>query len=218
VLSGVIVATLASCGSNGAARDAQAAARVRADQARGVARQAGLDQQVQDFLARAAAAPAATYTVVYDQGAGQQTTVMSRPPDQRIDVGGEDRVIIKATVTDVCHRAAGRWTCRKGDNSARTGPFTPDAVTQTIGGLVQLSASYAFTVTRRPIAGVDASCLSADRKPSAPADPGVGEHGAMCIAPDGAILALEGTGRPLKAVSYHPSVPSGAFDLPAPPS
>jgi hypothetical protein len=88
-------------------------------------------------------------------------------------------------------------------------------VTQTIAGLVQLSSSYDFTVSQRPIAGILASCLSADRKRSAKADPTVSDHAAMCIAPGGAILALEGSGRPLRATSYKSSVPSHAFDLPA---
>jgi hypothetical protein len=212
-----------SCSSGAAApaADAAAAARVRADQARSVASQAGLGPAVQDFLARAAAASATTYTVVYDQGAGEQTTVMARPPDHRIDAQGVsgadslDRVIVQATTTYSCHRGGGRWTCQRGDNAAPAGPFTPDAVTQTIAGLVQLASTYDFTVSKRPIAGTQASCLSADRKPSARADPTVGDHGAICIAPGGAILALEGTGRPLRATSYKTSIPSHAFDLPA---
>jgi hypothetical protein len=176
---------------------------------------------VQDFLARAAAASGTTYTVVYDQGAGEQATVMARPPDHRIDAQGVsgadslDRVIVKATTSYTCHRGGGRWTCQKSDNAAPAGPFTPDAVTQTIAGLVQLSSTYDFTVSQRTIAGIQASCLSADRKRSAKADPTVGDHAAMCIAPGGAILALEGSGRPLRATSYKTSVPSHAFDLPA---
>jgi hypothetical protein len=208
-----------SCSSSGAVHDATAAAQVRADQARSVAQQAGLAPPVQDFLARAAAGSAATYTVVYDQGGGQRTTVLARPPDRRIDVQGLsdrlDRVIVRSTATYDCQQVGGRWTCRKGDNAAPAGPFTPDAVTQTIGGLVQVSSAYDFAVSHRTIAGVDATCLSADRKASARPDASVGDHGAICIAPDGAILALEGATQPLKATSYKTSVSGGAFDLPA---
>jgi hypothetical protein len=184
-----------------------------------VAQQAGLGPPVQDFLARAAAGSAATYTVVYDQGGGQRTTVLARPPDRRIDVQGLndrlDRVVVKSTTTYDCQLAGGRWTCHKGDNAAPAGPFTPDAVTQTIGGLVQVSAAYDFAVSHRNIAGTDASCLAADRKASAQPDASVGSHGAICIAPSGAILTLEGNAQPLKAISYKSSVSSGAFDLPA---
>jgi hypothetical protein len=207
-----------SCSSRGAVHDASTAAQVRADQARSVARQAGLAAPVQDFLARAAAGSAATYTVVYDQGGGQRTTVLARPPDRRIDVQGLsdrlDRVIVKSTSTYDCQLVGGRWTCHKGDNAAPAGPFTPDAVTQTIGGLVQVSSAYDFSVSHRNIAATDATCLSADRKASARPDATVGDHGAICIAPSGAILALEGTAQPLKAISYKTSVSGGAFNLP----
>src|SRR5262245_58649934 len=95
---------LTGCAGTPQARhDARTAAQVRAAQARTIARQAGLGPDVQDFLARAAGASAERYTVIYNQGAGQTTTVISDPPDRRIDVQGAtgadslDRVIVKGT-------------------------------------------------------------------------------------------------------------------------
>jgi hypothetical protein len=215
-------AGLAGCGrASQAQHDADAASQVRAAQARTIARQAGLGLEVQDFLAQAAAAGSVTYTVVYDQGAGQTTTVMAHPPDRRIDIqganGSVDRVVIKGTATYLCHLTGRPWACSSGVTAAPSGPFTPDAITQTIASLAQLSQGYDFTVNRRPMLGQQARCLAADRKPNLAADPNVGNPAALCIAAGGVILRLEGGGTTLQATSYRSSVPSGAFDLPARP-
>ena len=220
------VALTGCAGSNQALHDARAAAQVRAAQARTIARQAGLGPDVQDFLARAAGASAERYTVIYSQGAGQTTTVISDPPDRRIDVFGAsgaeslDRVIVKGTTNYICHRTGRKWSCTQGGPATPVGPFTPDAITQTIGSLVQLSDTYTFTVTQRRLIGLTGTCLSADRKPDQPASAlassiAISDHGAICIAPNGVILRVEGVGSPLIATSYRTSVPSRAFDLPA---
>ncbi|MDQ1401666.1 MAG: hypothetical protein QOK20_3598 [Acidimicrobiaceae bacterium] len=204
--------------------DAVAAARIRAAQARAIAQQARLGPAVQEFLAKAAAASSVTYTVVYDQGNGQTTSVFARAPDRRIDVvgasgaGSTDRVIIRGSDTVVCHLNADRWACVSGVESAPGGPFTPDAITQTIGSLVQLSQTYDFTVSQRRMLGLDASCLAAARRAAAAADPTVGDHALICVAPSGVILRVEDSGNPVQATSYRESVPSGAFQLPARPT
>jgi hypothetical protein len=201
-----------------------AAAKIRAAQAQAIARQAGLGLEVQAFLAKAAAASAVTYTVVYDQGGGQSTTVMAQPPNRRIDVvgaagpGSTDRVVVRGSETDVCHLDAKRWTCVNGIVSAPGGPFTPDAITQTIASLAQLSQTYDFAVSHRPLLGLDASCLSAGRRAGQAADATVGDHALICIAPSGVILRVEDSGSPVQATSYRESVPSGAFNLPARPT
>ncbi len=220
-----MAALAAGCGgSSRGQRDAMAAAQVRAAQARAIARQAGLGADVQALLARAARASGVTYTVVYDQGGGQSTTVMARPPDRRIDVvgasrpGSTDRVIIRRSDTYVCHLDASRWRCASGVVSAPGGPFTPDAISGTIGALAQLSQTDDFAVTHRPMLGLDASCLAASRRPGSPADPTVGAHALLCIAPSGVILRVEDSGNADQATSYRPSVPSGTFNLPARPT
>lgn len=165
-----------------------------------------------------------TYTVVYDQGAGQATTVMARPPDRRIDIRGAtgagtlDRVVVRDTATYVCHLTGARWGCSSGVTAAAPGPFTPDAVSQTIASLAQLSSGYDFSVSHRPMVGLDAACLSANRRLDHPADAAVGDRGVICIAPTGVILRIEGTGSPVQATSYRDSVPAGSFDLPAKPT
>lgn len=212
------------CGSSTGRAAALAAAQVRAAQARTIARQAGLGPEVQAFLAKAAMASGVTYTVVYEQGTAQSTTVIARPPDRRIDVvgasgpGSTDRVVIRGTDTVVCHLAATRWTCLSGVVSDPAGPFTPDAITATIASLAQLSQSYDFAVTERPMVGLNASCLSATRRAAQPPDPTVGDHGLICLAPSGVILRVEGSGTPLQATSYRESVLSNAFALPARPT
>jgi hypothetical protein len=224
VLSSLIA--LGGCGgsSSSAAARGAAAARIRAAQARAVARQAGLGPDVQSFLATAAGASKATYTVVYDQGGGQSTTVIARAPDRRIDVvgaagaGSTDRIIIRDQATYVCHLDAKRWTCLSGITSAPGGPFTPDAITTTIGSLARLGQTYEFSVADRPMLGLSARCLTASHRPGQSADPTVGDRAVICIAPSGVILRVEDSGNPLQATSYREAVPSGAFDLPARPS
>ncbi len=212
----------AGCGSSSAKHDAEATARIRAAQARAVARQAGLDPSVQDFLARAAAASSVTSTVVYDDGQGRNTVVMSAAPDRRIDISGAGsaasaaRLVVRGTQTYVCHLAGPKWTCVGGVVSAPSGPFTPDAVTRTIASLAPLGQTYQFSVTHRSMVGLVADCLAADRRSDQPIDPAVGSHAAICIAPSGVILRVEGIGKPLQATSYRDSVPSGAFKLPGP--
>jgi hypothetical protein len=221
----VAAAAVVGCrGSSSGRRDALAAARIRAAQARTVARQAGLGADVQAFLAKAAGASGVTYTVVYDQGGGQSTTVIARAPDRRIDVvgasgpGSTDRVIVRGTDTFVCHLDTRRWTCVSGVVSNPTGPFTPEAITQTIGLLAQLSQTYDFSVSQRPMLGLDASCLAAARQAGKPTDPTVGDQALICIAPSGVILRVEDSGTPVQATSYREMVPSGAFTLPARPT
>lgn len=225
LLSGAVAVALAGCSArSGAGRAATAAAQVRADQARAIAQQAGLGPAVQSFLAKAAGASLVTYTVVYDQGGGQSTTVMADPPNRRIDVvgaggaGSIDRIIIKATTTYVCHLDGKRWSCVSGVDSSPPGPFAPDAISATISSLAQLSQSYDFTVTTRTLLGLRASCLTATQMASPTTDSGVAAEAVMCIAPSGVILRVEGSGSPLQATSYRNSVPSGAFDLPAHPT
>jgi hypothetical protein len=227
VVAGLVSVSLAITGCGGpsrAERDAQAAARVRADQAKLIARQAGLAADVGDFLARAAAASGQRYSVVYSSGAGQQTTVISRPPDRRVDVQGAsgadslDRFLVTGGKSYACHRSSGRWTCSASGSAGQSGGFTSDAITQTVTALTQLSTTYNFTVSRRTIAGQQASCLAVDRRPDQRADPTFGDHAVLCIAPNGVILEEDGTGSPLKAVSYRSSVPGGAFSLPARPN
>lgn len=203
---------------------ATAAAQVRADQARAIAEQAGLRPAVQAFLAKAAGASSVTFTVVYDQGGGETTTVIARPPDRRIDfVGAEgpgstDRIIIQGTTTFVCHLGSNRWACLSGVTSSPAGPFTPDAISATIGSLAQLSQTYDFAVTTRSLLGLPASCLTATQLPSETTDPSIAREAVLCIAPSGVILLVEGSGSTLQATSYRGSVPSGAFKLPARPT
>jgi hypothetical protein len=127
-------------------------------------------------------------------------------------------VIIRGSNTYVCHLNETHWACVSGVVSAPGGPFTPEAITQTIGLLVQLSETYDFAVTHRAMLGTDASCLAATRRAGQATDPTVGDQAVICIAPSGVILRIEDSGTPVQATSYRESVPSGAFQLPARPT
>jgi hypothetical protein len=204
-----------------AARQAAQAATVRSQQARDLARQAGLAPDVQSFMARAAGVGAATFTVVYDLGRGQRSIVMQRPPDRRVEIEGMggptalDRYLFTAQGTYSCHRDQGPWSCQRGGDAPTIGAFSPDTIGQTVAALSQSTAAYDFSVQSRRIAGVAGSCLVTTLKPDHPADPSLGVRGALCIAPSGAILAVDGTTTSVTALHYSSSVAGGAFALPA---
>lgn len=213
---------LAACHhAPGRASQAIDAANVRAAQARDLARQAGLAPDVQSFLGRAAGAGAATYTAVYDLGSGQRSIVIQRPPDRRVDlqgVGGParlDRYLFLPSGTFSCQRDQRAWTCQRGGDTPAAGAFTADTIGQTVAALAQSTSAYDFALRGRHIAGVAASCLVTTLKPDHPADPSLGVSGSLCIAPSGAILAIDSPTNAVTAVQYSNGVASDAFDLPA---
>ena len=203
---------------SGAAIDA---AHVRAQQARDLARQAGLGPDIQSFLGRAAGAGASTFTVVYDLGGGRRSIVMQRPPDRRVDLQGLggprnlDRYVFTRSGTFSCHRDEHPWSCQRGGDAPPIGAFSADTIGQSVAALSQATSSYDFTLQSRQIARLPASCLVTTLKQDHVADPSLGIRGTLCIAPSGAILAIESAANSVAAIRYSSSVPAGAFDLPA---
>lgn len=219
--AGLLILVIGCHDSVAGARQAVAAAAVRSQQARDLARQAGLAPDVQSFMARAAGAGAATFSVVYDLGRGQRSVVMQRPPDRRVDIEGMggpatlDRYLFTTAGTYSCHRDQGPWSCQRGGDAPAIGAFSPDTIGQTVAALSQSTTTYDFTVQTRRIAAVAASCLVTTLKPDHPADPSLGVSGSLCVAPSGAILAIQSTTNSVTALHYSSTVPGGAFSLPA---
>lgn len=186
----------------------------RARQAVAAAAEAGLPDEVQELLATAARAPAASFSATYRAGA-DRVVVHQRPPRRRVDVvvGGVAR---EAVVSDAdgevrCERPAGEpWTCTPvpaGDRdggAAGFGAFSPELVARTVEALDDAAGAFTLEVVERRIAGIRASCLR-----STPT--GDGGHGAssapawLCVAPDGVPLLVDrGDGTPeLRAVAYR---------------
>ena len=203
------------------------AARRRADQARQVARDAGLSPAVQAVLADAAGAVDETYTVVYrlgGEGVGRSVVVQD-PPRRRIEleVATGDLTVTRVFIvnddgTFGCTRATDRWQCqRNADAPAELGPLALGDVQQATQDLLDARDDYAFTVERRQIAGVAARCLVTALKPGRQPDPQRGERAVLCVSPEGVPLRVEASTGALTATSYRRSAAAEAFRLPAPP-
>lgn len=196
------------------------AAATRARQARQVAKKAGLPTAVQDLLARAAGAVGQRFTVTYRTGPDTTATLIQRPPSKRVDetVGQGDAAVTRSLIVNdtgsfSCLRQAGRWTCRRATTApADIGAFTPDEIKATVDRLVSQRAQFRFAVTRRRLAGADATCLvTTERHPTA--QPATGR---LCISPEGAPLLVDGAGGHIEAIAYAARASARALQLPTP--
>lgn len=212
-----LVLGLAACGGGGPSKT---------DQARSVAEQAGLPNDVAEFFALAAKGTQATYRVSLDStdanGAKLQVTTTQRPPDVRVDTFHADGTI-DATFSvrgqrSECTRANDKWQC--GDlgpaSSSSDDVFGASAVSLAIDRFRQRATDYDFHVEHRTIANVDATCLVTTRKPGHDQDPSLGASATLCLSDDGAILRAETAAGTLSASSYTTDIPGDAFALPAP--
>lgn len=183
----------------------------RAQQAIAAAAEAGLPDDVQELLATAARAPAASFSATYRAGA-DRVVVHQRPPRRRVDVvvGGLAReAVVSDGGRDVrCERSDGApWTCTplpagdEGRGAIGFGAFSPELVARTVETLEDAAGAFTLEVVGRRIAGVEATCLR-----SAPAGAGAGAGPAwLCVAPDGVPLLVDrGDGSPeLRATAYR---------------
>ena len=198
------------------------AAKTRADQARQVARRAGLPAAVQDFLARYATSAARSFTVNYAPDPGGTTIVLTQsPPDRRLDlVQGAITESFFATSAGSfdCVLRGRAWTCTNtSTESSQPAPLAPADIDRTVATLKASQASFTFRVVARRLAGTSASCL--ETVPRAGAGGG-GANGptSLCISPEGAPLLVEGGGTQLHATRYTTAVDKRRLRLPAPPT
>jgi hypothetical protein len=212
-------ALLAACGGD----DGDDVGDTRADQARQVARDAGLPTVVQDVLATAASSATATFTVRYRLAVEGSTTIVQDPPRRRIElVLGEGKTATRrVTITNddgtfACTRAAEVWTCRKtADTSTDFGPLAVGDIQRTTEDLAAARKAYAFRVESRTIAKTRARCLVTELRPGQTPDPSRGARGVLCISPEGVPLLIEGAQSTVTATSYRPEADDRSFELPA---
>lgn len=188
----------------------------RADQVREAAAGAGLDDEVADLLADAAAGIDGTYRITYALE-DRTVVVTQRPPDRRIDTttadGGTDAVITVDGTTHACSDPPGEpetWSCEELGRPPADGAFDPADVDELVDALVTSADRFALSVDERVVAGTDARCLVAT-----PTDPPGGASSSLCIAPTGAILLVERPAGTLRATAHESDVDDGAFVLPA---
>ena len=226
VLALLALAGPAACSHDGHG-DTEETARTRAEQARQVARDAGLSPAAQAILADAAGAVDETYTVVYrlgGEGVGRSVVVQD-PPRRRVELevtSGDITVtrlfIVNADGAFGCTRTTDRWQCqRNADAPPELGPLALGDVQQATQDLVAATDDYAFTTERRQIAGVAARCLVTTLEPGRPADPQRGERAVLCVSSEGVPLRVETSTGAITATSYRRSAADEAFRLPARP-
>jgi hypothetical protein len=208
-------------GLEGAAR---ATGEERAAQARRLAHDAGLGDDVGAFLATAAGAVGRSFTVEYDTGDGGRVTVAQDPPRRRVDLTGGS---LASTVRTAVVNGDGSFSCEKtGDSTScvpaadpppTVGPFASTDLERTVSSLGASVRSFTITVEPRVVVATPASCLVTVRRPEVPPDPDLGARGELCVARStGAPLLIDQPEQHLSAVRYRVGVAAGAFTLPGP--
>ena len=212
----VTAALTAGCGDDPDAADE------RADQAREAARDAGLDDEVADFLALAGRGQLATYQVTYPgTEPGTSLVVANDPPDRRVDLVDDEVIVEVRMVLD-----GQAYECARDDEVDRIrsctrtdavveppGLFDDEALEQLTTALTDRREDFTFEVVRRPIAGVEASCLVTEVREGRER-PELGARGEICVSPEGALLRVDQSDESLEATDYTTDVPDNTFVRP----
>jgi hypothetical protein len=207
----------------GACADAPTSAEQRAEQAKRAAADAGLAEDVQDFLALAAGAVGETYQVTYGstQGDDQVDVILSqRPPDRRVDVVRGDTTDTRLVIDGAsyqCQRASDQWTCAaaSGGGDELAPVFDEDAIASTTRALEEAKADYDFRIETRRLLGVDATCLVTELKSGHEAAGSLGRDATLCLSPEGAALLVQRPSDEVTATAYRTDLPGDTFELPA---
>jgi hypothetical protein len=199
----------------------------RAAQARDLAEEAGLPEDVGDVLAQAAGVVDAAYRVTYEEADGDVLTVTAGPGGRRVDVTavepGSDEPVTRSffSIEDgsfTCRLGADQWFCvREDEPPPEVGRFAETDVARTVDALAAATAEYEFRVEDREIVGVDARCLVTARRADAPPGTGAAASGTLCVSPEGVPLLVERSGDDLRATALTTEVPDDALVLPADP-
>jgi hypothetical protein len=212
----VVLALVAvSCSQHETA--AEKTANQRQNQAREVAKKAGLSQPVQDFLAQYATAADNSFTVTYGPSpAGASIVLMQHPPLRRIDVVVPPvtrSVFVTKAGTFDCVLDNQTWGCQTAQQQEGTpGLLAPADIERTAAELKAAQTNYTFSVTKKKVAKTDTRCLVTTPKPNVS-----GGGSTLCLSPEGAVLLVQGTGNPLTAVKYSTSVDDRLLKLPTAP-
>lgn len=201
-------------------------AKTRSEQARQVARDAGLPAPIQDVLADAATSATRSFSVTYKLAVEGTTKIVQDPPRRRVELvlGSGPAAVTRATITNdegtfACSRTVDAWTCRASQEQASSfGPLALGDIEETTADLVEARKAYSFRVERRTVAKTAARCLVTELRPGQEPDPTRGARGVLCISPEGVPLVIEGAQSTITATSYRPSADPSAFRLPAKPS
>ncbi|MFP5321952.1 MAG: hypothetical protein ACLGIC_08905 [Acidimicrobiia bacterium] len=206
---------LGACGDD----DGADVAGQRADQARQAALDAGLDEDVADFLGLLGRGDTATYAVRFPGPAdGTELVVRRRPPDRRVDLEADGELVEVRQVVDgeafTCTPGedGDGWSCERTDALVEgPGVFTAGALERLSERLAEGRADYDFVLERRDVAGVEASCLTT-RLRDGQASPELGEEGTICASREGVVLLVDQGSDRIEALDYTTDVDADAFD------
>jgi hypothetical protein len=218
----IVALALAGGACDGGQSATERAAKTRSDQARQVARRAGLPAAVQDFLARYAASAAKSFTVNYAPDPDGTTIVLTQaPPDRRLDLvrgGVTESFFATQQGSFDCVLRGRAWTCTSTSTEAgQLAPLAPADVDRTVAALQASKASFTFRVVDRRVAGTRTSCLETVPKTGAGGAASTGPT-SLCISPEGAPLLVQGQATQLRATRYTTEVDQRRLRLPAPPT
>lgn len=194
----------------------------RAEQFRAAAVEAGLDDDVADFLALAGRGATATYQATYPgPEEGTELVVANQPPDRRIDVLADDRIVEVRLVLDgeafSCPRDEATdaiESCERTDALVEgPGMLDENAVTTLTDSLADRRADFDFEVRTEAIAGVEANCL-VTRLRDGRDDPQLGSGGTLCVSDEGVLLRVEQGEESLEATDYSTEIPDNTFVRP----
>lgn len=210
------VGALAGCGDDGGVADE------RSEQVREAAEDAGLDDDVADFLALAARGATATYQATYPgPDEGTSIVVANRPPDRRVDVV-EDEVVLQVQLAldgeaVTCSRdddAEAIVSCERTDAIVEPpGLFGASAMTSLTDALTDRTDDFDFTLESSAIAGVEARCLVTNLR-AGRERPELAESGTICVSPEGALLRVAQGDEVLEATDYTTEIPDNTFVRP----
>jgi hypothetical protein len=208
----VVAALVAGCGGDG---DDDLGDQ-RADQARRAALDAGLDEEVADFLGLLSRGDTATYTVRYPAADGTELVVRNRPPDRRVDVEVDGEVVEVRQVVGgeafSCTPTDDDWSCTRTDALADPpGLFSSGALARLSDALAERLEDYTFDVEPREVAGSDARCLVTRLRPGREAAE-LGYDGTICASSEGVVVLVDQAGERVEALDYDSEVDADAFE------
>ncbi|MGH9243399.1 MAG: hypothetical protein ACRD29_03590 [Acidimicrobiales bacterium] len=219
----IAIAAVATVVSAAACGDDPDVGEQRADQVRRAAAEAGLSEEVQDFLVLAVGTADATFQVTYeidDQTGARRVVVSQNPPDHRLDVvlpdGTVDATIRLDDDAYQCRQERSDWQCGRVEvPTPEAAIFDAIELANRADELAAGTDDYDFAVEGRTLLGVEARCLVTTLKPGHDTDPSRGDEGTLCLSPAGVVLLVDNVGTRQEATAYTTDVPDGAFDLPA---
>lgn len=223
LLPAALLVVASACGDD--ADEVAATGDERADQARAAALEAGLEDDVADFLALLARGDTATYEVRFPGPTeGTELVVTSRPPDRRVELLSEGATTEVRLVTDgqayTCTptEEEDELTCDRTDALVDPpGVFRAEALDGLSEALADQVDDYTFEIEVLPVAGIEARCL-VTRLRSGREAPGLGASGTICASDEGAVVLVDQGGDRLEALDYSNQVRADAFVRPDAPA